>query len=349
MERNKPSRASLAAFLFLLLVCTGLFLWMCSKYLLPVIMGEVLALASLGAHSALSKKIWPKLSAFLTTVGLFVLVIAPISVLVTLAAREATSVARSFQEEGATVERVTEAVGKLGERAGNPEEVKKQTRAALTNGAKTASMAVFAVAKALPGAALSLALALLACYFFLLDGGRLPRRLVGLLPVDQDLRDELVDAIRSTSTATLRAGMAAATAQSLVILGAFLVLGIPSAFLAAGLTFIAAWVPMLGTFPAVLGGGAYLLWEGDYARLAGLAAFGLVAGLSDNVARPLVLRGGGDRLHPLLSLIAIFGGIELFGIMGVFVGPILAAVVVSLYDVWPTIARRYGMDVKDAL
>ena len=61
---------------------------------------------------------------------------------------------------------------------------------------------------------------------------------------------------------------------------------------------------------------------------------GLMAGLVDNVVRPLILQGR-SKMHPLVSLVVIFGGIEMFGILGVFLGPILAAVLIALLQIRP--------------
>jgi predicted PurR-regulated permease PerM len=73
-----------------------------------------------------------------------------------------------------------------------------------------------------------------------------------------------------------------------------------------------------------------------------MLAIGFVTGISDNIARTWVLKGRG-QMHPLVSLIAIFGGIRLFGIFGVFIGPILAALLISVLNIWPTMAERFGV------
>ena len=119
-------------------------------------------------------------------------------------------------------------------------------------------MVVLGIAGAIPQVALQLTLALLACYFFLLQEAQLPRRLISKLPIDPDLRSDLVDAIEGTAVSTLWAGMAAAVSQASVVLVGFLLLGMPAAFLAAGTTFIFAWVPMLGGVPLALPGTLYL-------------------------------------------------------------------------------------------
>jgi predicted PurR-regulated permease PerM len=48
-------------------------------------------------------------------------------------------------------------------------------------------------------------------------------------------------------------------------------------------------------------------------------------------------------MHPLVSLISILGGIQMFGIFGVFLGPILAAILISLLQVWPAVGKEYEL------
>ncbi len=50
-----------------------------------------------------------------------------------------------------------------------------------------------------------------------------------------------------------------------------------------------------------------------------MVVLGLLAGLADNFVRPMILQGR-SKMHPLVSLVAIFGGMEMFGIMGIFLG-----------------------------
>ena len=69
---------------------------------------------------------------------------------------------------------------------------------------------------------------------------------------------------------------------------------------------------------------------------------GLLTGLVDNVVRALILRGR-SKMHPLVSLVAIFGGIEMFGLLGIFLGPILAAVLIALLQLWPVVGQRFGL------
>ena len=67
-----------------------------------------------------------------------------------------------------------------------------------------------------------------------------------------------------------------------------------------------------------------------------------VSGIVDHLVRPLVLKGRSD-MHPLVGLVAIISGIQMFGIQGVLIGPILAAMLLSLLKIWPVIRGRFGI------
>jgi predicted PurR-regulated permease PerM len=126
------------------------------------------------------------------------------------------------------------------------------------------------------------------------------------------------------------------------LLLSYLTLGVPAAFLAAGATFLFAWIPLVGSTPAWLAGAIYLYAQDAMLKAILMVVFGLLTGLVDNFVRPLILKGR-SKMHPLVSLVAIFGGIGMFGIMGILLGPILAAVLIALLQSWPEVGQRFGL------
>ena len=140
--------------------------------------------------------------------------------------------------------------------------------------------------------------------------------------------------------------MAAAATQAGIMLLAFGILSIPAAFLAGGATFIFAWVPLLGSFPVWGSGILYLVMQGSYIKAIVLLGIGAFTSIIDNFVRPLVLKGRSE-MHPMVSLIAIFGGIEMFGVIGVFLGPILIAVLLALLKIWPVIGQESGLEFPE--
>jgi predicted PurR-regulated permease PerM len=106
----------------------------------------------------------------------------------------------------------------------------------------------------------------------------------------------------------------------------FWVAGLGKVFLLMLLTFFGALVPIAG---AALVWGAASLWllifEKDTWTAAGLALWGVgVVSTADNIVKPIVLHGQ-SKLHPLLALLSVLGGVGALGPIGIFVGPIAVA------------------------
>jgi predicted PurR-regulated permease PerM len=167
------------------------------------------------------------------------------------------------------------------------------------------------------------------------------------IPFDKNVGERVTASFIDTTVASILATIAAGAAQSVVLFIAYLLLGVPGAYLAGAITFIFSWIPILGSTPVWIVGAIYLYAHDSPIKLILMIILGLIAGLVDNVVRPIVLKGRSD-MHPLISLIAIFGGISFFGILGVFLGPILMAVMISLLQAWPEVAVRFGLLPKSA-
>ena len=57
---------------------------------------------------------------------------------------------------------------------------------------------------------------------------------------------------------------------------------------------------------------------------------------------------GRDAMHPMVSLMAILGGLMVLGIPGVFIGPLLASLTIAILDIWPAVAAYCGIPVSDS-
>lgn len=340
-------RAHLAAFLGALLVCFGVVVWMIGPYLLSLFLGGTSAMVAYPVYRRLRARSWgPRSAASAVTALMLLLVVAPLALFAVRAAKQGVSIGRELAEiKEFSPKAITVAVSRwqvVRSVFGDPEMI----NASLKSGIQAAGQ--FAIATALrlgagvPEFLLQLLLALFAFYFLLRDGEGLMSWLFGLGVFDRDVQDRLVESFRDTTISAFLAGLAAAVSQAALIVLGFLALGVPGAFLAGGLTFFFAWIPMLGTVPATLAGLVYLYVQGASAKIALMIALGAAAGVIDNLIRPLVLKGRGD-MHPLVGLVAIIGGIQMFGIMGVFIGPIMAAMLLALIRIWPVVAGRSGM------
>lgn len=187
-----------------------------------------------------------------------------------------------------------------------------------------------------------LALALIACYFFLCDGNRFSNWIAPRIPLEQMVRARLAKSSKEMVVQSALATMAAALVQAVIILVGFLILKLPIALIAFGMAFIFAWLPIVGVTPVWGLAMIVLFAQGDTGKAFVMFGFGMVAGIADNVVRPWVLKGSSD-LHPLVSLIVIFGHIHFFGILGVFTGPVFAAVMIEALELWPDVAKSLGL------
>ena len=110
----------------------------------------------------------------------------------------------------------------------------------------------------------------------------------------------------------------------------FALFGVPSPVALGALTSVASFVPM---GPVVLWGGAalWLLMSGHVGAAVGMALWG--AGLVstiDNVLRPILISGGQTRIPFLLVFFGVLGGLVAFGMLGLFLGPVVLAVAFAL-------------------
>lgn len=179
------------------------------------------------------------------------------------------------------------------------------------------------LATALPGQVVGLFLFGVALYYLLRDGPALVRLVVLVSPFRDEDTGTLLASVRQTLQGAVLGQLATSVVQGVLTTLALAVLGVPGALLFGVLATVLSVLPMIGTTPVTIGAVVYLFADGRPGRALAMVAAAVIIGLSDNVVRPLVqsTRGG---LHPLLGLLAIFGGLDVFGPAGVFLGPVVA-------------------------
>jgi predicted PurR-regulated permease PerM len=345
------------ASLYFFVAVMTFFLFLTVKMILPyvtaILMGGILAVLSKPLYrQLLARKLKPTIAATLITLGIVILVIGPLLTFVTQAVKQAVVLGEWFANSETFSTTFRAVLEKLA--AWSPMELviddakdlEHSLRELLQHASTLATEVLVELAKGIPNAVLQMFLAALACFFFLVDGRRLFVWLAAKLPIDAEIKGKITGSFRDTAISVVWASMAAAGTQALIMLIAFSALRVPAASLAAGATFIFAWIPLLGSGPVWLAGAAYLLFNGMQGKAIAMVVIGIFTSLVDNFVRPLVLRGRGE-MHPLVSLVAIFGGIQMFGLFGVFFGPILAATVITLLTVWPIVGRRNGLPLPE--
>ena len=341
-------RAHLVTFLGALLVCIAVVLWMVGPYLLALFLGGTLAML---AHPAFlwlqARKCRPRPAAAAITVLMLLVLIAPLTGFSILAVRQGIAIGQDLSElKEFSPNAMTASLSRwrlIRVTIGDPKSVDARLKSAIQAAGQFISAVVLKLGEGVPDFLLQLSLAAIAFFFLLLDGERFVDWLLGLGALDRNVQKRLVEAFRETAISSVLAGFASASCVAALVAIGFLLLDLPGAFLAGGLTFVFAWIPMLGAIPAVLAGLLYLYVQGASIKMALLIALGLTAIVVGNLVPPAVLKGRAG-LHPLVGFVAIISGIRMFGMLGVFLGPILAALLLALFRTWPLIAGRFGID-----
>ncbi len=344
---NSQSKASLISFLAILLGFIYFSYKLLQPYLLSLVMGGILALLAWPLRRRMIRRgTGRRLASGLITTGVVLLVVTPLLTFATLAINQGVAAAKGLSgSEELSIDGLKNALTQWEPLARfvNASQIDLYLNRALQAVGRSASELILSLAKSIPEASLQIVLVCLTCYFMLVDGPAFLKWTYARIPLASDVRMKLTSAFKDTAIAVVWASMAASLAQAFIMLVSFLILGVPAAFLAGGLTFIFAFIPFAGSVPVWLGGAIYLFAQGSTAKAVLMIVFGLLTTLVDNFIRPWILEGR-NEMHPFVALLAIFGGIEMFGLFGVFLGPILAAIVITLLQIWPVIGHRYGME-----
>ena len=123
------------------------------------------------------------------------------------------------------------------------------------------------------------------------------------------------------------------------------VAGVPGAVLLAAVMFMLC-IAQIGPFPVLLPAVVWVFWSGDTTWGVALAIWSVVVGTLDNFLRPVLIRMGADL--PLLLIFAgVIGGLLSFGLVGIFVGPVILAVTYTLLLAWVDDVDRTAPEWRD--
>ncbi len=177
-------------------------------------------------------------------------------------------------------------------------------------------------------------------FYFLRDGDKIKHAFVSIFPLSQSHEGKLVDNIEQAIDGVVKGSFLVALTQGGVALIGFLIFGVPQPLLWACFTVLAALVPTFGTTLALAPAVLYLLFTGHTGGAIGMAIWGALAvGTIDNFISPRLI-GSRTKLHPLIVLFAVIGGLQLFGVIGFLLGPIIMAVFMALLEIYRTEAAK---------
>jgi predicted PurR-regulated permease PerM len=329
----------------LILIVLGFALVITMPFLYPIASATVLAVVFYPAHKRILH--WTKGKAgrasLISTLTLLFLFGVPLFIIVMMAANEGVAAAqylnrKSLEEGGFTL--FLTAMAERGLRfLGHWVDLSKyDIRGAVTSHVQQAGVWMLSsgasILRNFAGLIGKSLISLVVVFFFFRDGRDWIQRAEGVIPLSPEQAKQLFSNISDTIVANVYGILCVGLAQGILMGIAVAIVGMESPLLFGIGAAIASVIPVVGAAIVWTPVGLFLIftgatWKGVFILLWGV----LVVSTADNIIRPWVVSGK-VQLHPLVLLFFILGGVEAFGFLGLFLGPVIASVLSVLFGMF---------------
>ncbi|WP_375272472.1 AI-2E family transporter [Sphingomonas sp.] len=223
----------------------------------------------------------------------------------------------------------------LADRAGLDSFERTQARFSNVIGSRVSGIAsqALSIGRDAFAALLGFGVALYVTFFLLRDGERLGAAVCHAIPLERGVTTRLVDRFVAVTRATIKGSVIVGLVQGALGAITFAIVGLPAALLWGLLMAVASLLPAIG--PAIVWApvAIYLLatsaiWQAAVVIVSGV----LVIGSADNVLRPILV-GRDTGIPDWVVLVTTLGGIELLGLSGIVVGPVVAALFITAWQI----------------
>ncbi|WP_445490409.1 AI-2E family transporter [Rhodopseudomonas sp. RCAM05734] len=336
------------AFLILIVVVSVAFALILTSFYGAILWGVVIALMFAPLHRQLLRKMPQRsnLAALVMILLIVMIVILPLTLIAASLTQQAATVVGRMQSGelnfGKLLQQMLDAlpgwatglldrfgVASLGD-------MQEKLTAGLVKGGQTIAAQALDIGQSTFAFMVSLVIMLYLLFFLFRDGDALALRVKDAIPLRAGLRDELLEKFTVVIRATVKGSLLVALAQGALGGLIFWILGINAALLWAVLMAFLSLLPAVGAGLVWMPVALYLLATGSYIQGAILIAYGFfVIGLVDNIMRPMLV-GKDTKLPDYVVLISTLGGIEVFGLNGFVIGPVIAAMFIAAWDIFST-------------
>lgn len=346
---------SLSVLLALIVMLGGMMFRIIAPFVLPLFLAAVLSVVCQPIHQYFLTRTGRRTgwAAALTTTAIVSVVVIPVIVGTFISAVEMYSLADQHLDGdwhrgldvlskriiSPLVERVKPWMPE-GLTAEQIDEYKEQFGGSLQSAAGYLAGRTFQIASSTVGAFLSLLVALgtfiTAFYYFLADGPELISAAEEMIPLPIDHQRRLVDRFATVVRAVVMATFLAALAQGLATALAIYFCGIGHFWIFLAVATIASLIPLVGAWIVWVPCAVWLGLQGHWMAATLLTIWGAaVVSMLDNGVKMYVLQNDAD-LHPLLAFISVVGALQVLGLWGIFIGPILASCLFALIQIFNT-------------
>lgn len=325
-----------------LLAATGIALYLCWLMLRPFITvlewAAVLVIIFYPVHKRLARKIKRRgLSALLSSVLVILILVAPLVFLTIALANELSGVAERLPDVAQLLNSKTGTLGRVSKWAHDHIALDgARSQEFVIEQLKSAGTALLGqslgLVENLLGAIVRAFFVIITMYYLFRDGDRIVRALPSALPLSVNQSEAIFARVSQVVSASVYGVVSIAMLQGLLGGLAFWALGVPSPILWGTVLAFVCMIPIAGSFFVWLPASFYLILTGHWTKGVLLALWGaLVISTIDNFLRPKLIKNQ-TRLPELFVFFSVLGGMSVFGLLGIVLGPVMLAITLGLLD-----------------
>jgi predicted PurR-regulated permease PerM len=331
-------------FLLLLIIISGLFLYLLKPFFAPVFWACAISLVFFPIHQRLEQ--WwghrPNSSALVTLLACICVVVIPVMLVLTSFLQEAADLYQRIDsgevKPGAIIERIHSALPAaqaLMDRLGmDMDSLKGYAADGALKTSRFLAQHALSLGQSTFSFFLNMGLMLYLTFFLLRDGRKLIDLLIHALPLGDERERLLFAKFAEVTRATIKGNLVVAVVQGALGGIIFWILGLPAAVLWGVAMAVLSLIPAVGAGLIWAPAAIYLFATGNWISATVLTAYGiLVIGLADNVLRPILV-GRDTKLPDWLVLLSTLGGLVMVGINGFVIGPLIAALFVVFWQIF---------------
>ncbi len=345
METN---RLYFRTFILLLTLVSLAFIWLLQPYLSAIFWGAILAVIFMPLHKRLLARMpkHPNLAALISLAMCILVVILPLTLITGALVQEGATLYRRISSGelnlAAYFGQVVDALPPIVHQTLNDfgildlGSLREKLSAGVMQGSQFLATQAFNFGQNTFGFLVGLGVMLYLLFFLFRDGPQLADKCRQLIPLSEKHQHHLFRKFTTVVRATVKGNIVVAATQGALGGLIFWILGIQGVLLWGVLMAFLSLLPAVGAaliwFPVAI----YFLVSGNIVQGIVLILYGvLVIGLVDNVLRPILV-GKDTKLPDYLVLISTLGGLVMFGLNGFVIGPLIAALFVSCWDLFPS-------------
>ena len=303
-----------------------------ATYLQYVLLAVVLAYVLVPAQHRLEERMRSDVAAVSLILASVVVLFIPVAYVLTVAIRQGLALLATIRRGELSQVVVAEEVDVFGY-AVDVDLLYATYQEPITAGLQRVASWGLGLVRGLPNVIVGLSVTLFVLFALLRDGDRLFAWTLAVVPVSDRVQRDLIAELDDLMWASVVGNVAVAGIQAVLLGVGLFLLGIPGVTFLTVAAFVLTLLPLVGSFGVWVPVSVYLLARGRATAAVVLFGFGVLVSLSDIYLRPAVINQAG-AINVAIIVVGIFGGIVVFGGVGLFVGPVAlggAKVVLDLY------------------